>query len=96
MKIREEMYGNGWPFEVGTMWDLLRNNVQCRSEANCMSPMWPFVLSSLYNNSSERSSFEKAVFSRKASSALSASSLQRNRIFEDCSFQICVLRTSRK
>lgn len=96
MKIREEMYGNGWPFEVGTMRDLLRNNVQCRSEANCMSPMWPFVLSSLYNNSSERSSFEKAVFSRKASSAPSASSLQRKRIFEDFSFQICVLKTSRK
>ena len=65
MKIREEMYGNGWPFEVGTMWDLLRNNVQCRSEANCMSPMWPLVLSSLYNNSAERIPLERPFLVEK-------------------------------
>lgn len=96
MRRREEMYGNSGLCDIGTMWDLLRNNVQCRSETSCLSPMWPFVLPSLYNNSPQRSSFGKVVFSRKANNARSASYLQRNRIFEDFSFQICILKTSRK
>lgn len=69
---------------------MLRNNVKCRSETSCMSPVRPFVLSPLHYNSAQRIFFGKAVFSRKISSARYAKFLQRNRIFGDYSFQIYV------
>ena len=74
---------------VGTMWDLLRKNDQCRSETSCMSSVRSSVLSSLYYIISKCTFFENAVFSRKVNSVRYAKFLLRNRISENFSFQIC-------